>query len=153
MMHKEKQTNPTIHTPTLPPPSSPPLSSLQLEKSPSITACTNRNGASYMRDWNASQKERPRASSASISLDRMCPLSHPTPNPHSLPLQVSLSVSLALTGRVVLMTESQQWLGAAWGCLKALTSVTAFSATRWKSVMSGKTGTQTRVERPVFGKT
>lgn len=51
------------------------------------------------------------------------------------------SVSLTLTGRVVLMANPQRWLGAVWGRGKALTSVTVFSTARYKSVTPEKTGT------------
>lgn len=95
-------------------------------------------------------KQRPRASSASIWLDRTSPLGRLT---LSLQVSQSHSVFLTLTGRVVLMTSPQWWLGAVWDLGKALTSVTVFSAARCKSVTSEKTGTWISVERPVMGKT
>lgn len=53
------------------------------------------------------------------------------------------------------MAKPQRWLGAVWGRGKALTSVTMFSAARYKSVTLEKTGTWIRhgAQRPVIGKT
>lgn len=59
----------------------------------------------------------------------------------SLSLSQSLSVPLALTGRVVLMANPRRCLGPVWGRGKALTSVTVFSTARYKSVTPEKTGT------------
>lgn len=96
---------------------------------------------------------RPKASSTSVWLNRTSPLGHPSP-PH-FSVYESHSVSLALTGRAVLMANPQRWLGAVWGRSKALTSVTVFSTARYKSVTPKKAGTWIRhgTEKPVVGKT
>lgn len=92
-------------------------------------------------------RRRPRASSASVWLDRTNPQGHP------LSLSLHVSVSLTLTGRVVLMDNPQWWLGAVWGRGKTPTSVRAFSAACYKSVTPEKVGTWIRHgdERPVLG--
>lgn len=75
-----------------------------------------------------------------ISLIEQDISSGPPPPPH-FSVYESHSVSLALTGRAVLMANPQRWLGAVWGRSKALTSVTVFSTARYKSVMPKKAGT------------
>lgn len=127
------KSSPTIHTPTLPS-TSPSLSSQHTLGSSIKLKHNSEKGMMLATRGTAMHYggRRPRASSATMWLDRASP-----------PGFVSHSASLTPTGRAVLMADPQRWLGFVWGRSKALTSVT-FSTARYKSVTPEKTGTWIR---------